>query len=72
MNFASPNGESDDGGEAVYEPHGSKTNDTSSAAASSSNQQRMLTGKEKIQELQQLLDEQTEMNNHYKRVMQEA
>ena len=51
MNFASPNGESDDGGEAMYEPHESQTNNNSSAAAS------MLTSKEKVLELQQLLDE---------------
>ena len=57
MNFASPNGGSDDGGDNMYEPHESRINDNSSAAASSSNQQRMLTSKEKVQELQQLLDE---------------
>ena len=56
MNFASPNGGSDDGGDNMYEPHESQTRDNSSAAAGSSNQ-RLLTSKEKVQELQLLLDE---------------
>ena len=48
MNFASPNGGSDAGGDNMYEPHESQTRDNSSAAAGSSSQQRLLTSKEKV------------------------
>ena len=61
MNFASPNGESDDGGE-LYEPHDIR----SSASANNAEPPRLLTSKEKVFELQQLLEEQSLQNNEIK------
>jgi len=52
MNFASPNGESDDGGE-LYEPH-----DARSKSSNNGEPPILLTSKEKVHELQQLLEEQ--------------
>lgn len=52
MNFTSPNGESDDGGE-LYEPH-----DARSRSSNNGEPPRLLTSKEKVFELQQLLEEQ--------------
>lgn len=46
MNFTNPNGDSEDG--ELYEPHESREAD---------GEPRLLTSKEKIQELQQLLEE---------------
>ena len=60
MNFASPNGESDDGGE-LYEPH-----DARSQASNDAEPPRLLTSKEKVFELQQLLEEQNLQQNEMK------
>ena len=52
MNFASPNGESDDGGE-LYEPHDVRSQASGAANNNNANTDppRLLTSKEKVFEL---------------------
>lgn len=60
-NFTSPNGDSDDGGDLLYEPYDvNKTSKDSVSIGEHSNttgERKMLTSKEKIFELENILQE---------------
>ena len=57
-NFTSPNGDSDDGGDLLYEPYEvNKTAKDSVSIGEHSNERKMLTSKEKIFELENILQE---------------
>ena len=66
MNFISPNGDSDNGGD-LYEPHevnrGNEASDVNSKGGESI---KLLSGKEKIQELESLLEERSLENEEMK------
>ena len=66
MNFTSPKGDSDSGGE-LYEPHEvNRGNDASDVNSKGGESGKLLSSKEKISELEQLLEERMLENEEMK------